>query len=92
MQVFREQSRPLRNSFLDAGNPYLSVTGDPSNVPGDDVAAAQPSILHHLISQELSQALGRADGYATSAPHNLPASRHGTVLRDQLEQFRIQAC
>ena len=47
---------------------------------GDDEAAAQPCILHHLVPQELCQALGSADGGGFLLPIVLQLARHGTVL------------
>lgn len=54
---------------------------------GNDEPAAQPCILHHLVSQEFCQALGSADGGGFLLPVVLQLARHGTVLRDQLKQL-----
>ena len=56
---------------------------------GDDVATAQTSIFHHLVPQELSQSLSRADGSGLLLSVVLQLSGHRTILRNQLKQLRI---
>lgn len=56
---------------------------------GDDVATAQTGIFHHLVPQELSQSLSRADGSGLLLSVVLQLSGHRTILRNQLKQLRI---
>lgn len=84
-----QASESLRRAFLNLSALPL-CNWRPLRLPGDDVAAAQPRVFYHLVSQELGQALGCADGCGLLLPIIFQLPRHGTVLRDQLKQLRIR--
>lgn len=56
----------------------------------DDVATAQTRVLHHLVSEELRQTFGGADGSGLLLAVVFQLPGHGAIFRNQLEELGVR--